>query len=360
MALIFSGCAHSQNKNLSMLDGQRPIQSLSEDDLKTELWKRAGIIFKKSVFYFPKVTTGNMLVGKLFIQKKPLGTGDRMDKQLQQTSLKDGDLFLGVNGVSFSTPSLNVNGKIGDAAVFLDADSLEMKIIIVDSQYLELRDRIILSSSLAKIGLVTVVDVAPKSWAEKFQIERGDVLIGNARLREVQNQRKWFLGLVRGKKKFLADDREFPLLGLNQVNHLFLEVFRDLGKFHDRDGDVMELVSYLRIPLVRNGNIHLRELFRHRFLGLGIELNCNGDCAKMAPAVIKIIPGSEAEKVGLRVNDLISDVNGRPVKNSAEVLSLTAKIGPGADMEFGVIRGLENLRFRVTIGWVDNSLVDNK
>ena len=87
-------------------------------------------------------------------------------------------------------------------------------------------------------------------------------------------------------------------------------------------------------------------------MGLGIDFGCRYNCGAITPIIARIVPDSEVEKAGLRAGDEIAAVNGKPVKTAGEVLELARKLGPGAGVEFKIMRGLETFEARITIGWV--------
>jgi serine protease Do len=66
--------------------------------------------------------------------------------------------------------------------------------------------------------------------------------------------------------------------------------------------------------------------------------------------VIKVLPGSPAEKAGLQPGDIILSYNGKPIKNATDLQFMVMKTKPGTEVEITVMRGEKKLTLKVKIG----------
>ena len=66
--------------------------------------------------------------------------------------------------------------------------------------------------------------------------------------------------------------------------------------------------------------------------------------------VLKVLPGSPAEKGGLQPGDIIVAVNGKPVKDSTDLQFEIMKTKPGTLIDITVLRGEKKLTLKVKIG----------
>jgi serine protease DegS len=72
--------------------------------------------------------------------------------------------------------------------------------------------------------------------------------------------------------------------------------------------------------------------------------------------VVKVIPGSPAEQVGIQPDDQILEINGQPVTTSAEILNVVASSRPGTELTVKVLRRGIPLVFSPRVG--DRSALD--
>jgi len=66
--------------------------------------------------------------------------------------------------------------------------------------------------------------------------------------------------------------------------------------------------------------------------------------------VLKVIPGSPADKAGLQPGDIILAVNHHPIKNASELQLLIMETPPGKDVTLTVLRGNKKLTIKVKVG----------
>lgn len=76
--------------------------------------------------------------------------------------------------------------------------------------------------------------------------------------------------------------------------------------------------------------------------------------------VSRVAPGSAAEKAGLRVGDVVTSLNGRPVTNSADLRNRVGLMGPGSKVELSVLRDGKETKVSTTLGEQDVAETDAK
>src|SRR6185312_5174641 len=65
--------------------------------------------------------------------------------------------------------------------------------------------------------------------------------------------------------------------------------------------------------------------------------------------VSSVTPGFPADKAGLKAGDVITSVNGKPVKDGDELVSIISAEKPGATIQLGYIRNGQNHTASVTV-----------
>jgi serine protease Do len=92
------------------------------------------------------------------------------------------------------------------------------------------------------------------------------------------------------------------------------------------------------------------------WLGINIQ-NLNQDLAEYfglvqtkGIIVAKVLPGSPADKAGIKSGDVITSFDGRPVKNTRELLSAVGQTEEGKTVSVGIRRKNRNIKVKVTVG----------
>jgi serine protease Do len=80
------------------------------------------------------------------------------------------------------------------------------------------------------------------------------------------------------------------------------------------------------------------------FLGVGLEE------AEGGAKVVTVYPKSPAAQVGLKVNDLVTQVNKKKVVDAESLTNAVGRHKPGAEIVLKVTRGKEKKEFKVTLG----------
>lgn len=103
------------------------------------------------------------------------------------------------------------------------------------------------------------------------------------------------------------------------------------------------------VNLVRGVMGEIIEHGRVRRGWLGVHVVGDPNRRFSAPVIGLIDPGSPAEKAGLRVGDLITELNGRPILTDQEALTQVAALPPGSDIQIRFRRGEKSLTARATL-----------
>ena len=82
---------------------------------------------------------------------------------------------------------------------------------------------------------------------------------------------------------------------------------------------------------------------------LGVHVIAEANRRFSAPVIGAIDPGSPAERAGLRVGDLITELNGRPILTDQEALTHVAALAPGSEVEIHARRGDQIVTVHATL-----------
>ncbi len=63
-----------------------------------------------------------------------------------------------------------------------------------------------------------------------------------------------------------------------------------------------------------------------------------------------LVRGGPAEKAGVKVGDILIEIDGAPVKNTASMLNMIAQIAPGSHAQFSFVRERKETRLKITVG----------
>lgn len=77
------------------------------------------------------------------------------------------------------------------------------------------------------------------------------------------------------------------------------------------------------------------------------------DVTRSGAQIVKITPGSPAEKAGVQAGDVIIGWNGKPVENSSSLMSRVRSVALGEDVDLTVVRNGKPMDLKVTFDQVD-------
>ena len=77
------------------------------------------------------------------------------------------------------------------------------------------------------------------------------------------------------------------------------------------------------------------------------------DVTRSGAQIVKITPGSPAEKSGLQVGDVIIGWNGEPVENSSSLMSRVRSVALGENVNLTIVRNGKSMDLKVTFDQVD-------
>jgi S1-C subfamily serine protease len=80
------------------------------------------------------------------------------------------------------------------------------------------------------------------------------------------------------------------------------------------------------------------------YLGVRLENGDNG------AQIVEVIPGSAADRAGLKVGDTIVSVTGKAIPDTAALVTTVGRHKAGDEIAMQVKRGEESLRIKVTLG----------
>ncbi len=155
----------------------------------------------------------------------------------------------------------------------------------------------------------------------------------------------------------LYKQREDATAGLIEIGAPTFQKLR--STYHDTD----DLEVQLRIErIVRTAYLDYHVYNRSGFLGINLqpyvasmEEHPRLPSGAVGVKVGRVIPGTAAERAGLKVDDVIFEVDGEPVRGEGmqviETFSATIRArGPGGKMKLTILRGLQQIPVDVTIG----------
>ena len=70
---------------------------------------------------------------------------------------------------------------------------------------------------------------------------------------------------------------------------------------------------------------------------------------KAGAFVNEVLEGGAADKAGVQAGDIITSINGKPIKSFGELRAMIATLGAGADIKLGIFRDGRNLTLDVTL-----------
>jgi serine protease Do len=75
--------------------------------------------------------------------------------------------------------------------------------------------------------------------------------------------------------------------------------------------------------------------------------------SNVSGALIKEVTEGPAKNAGIRVGDVVLEFNGKPVKNSAELIALVTRTTPGTTVPVKIVRGRKTQTLNITVAELD-------
>lgn len=180
---------------------------------------------------------------------------------------------------------------------------------------------------------IVVQEVTPDSPAAKAGLKKGDRIV-KLDDQEIQNAETFF-GAVKPKKPgdkvklgFVRDGKEQTLT----------------ATLAERPAPGAPGLPGLPGPARRPAflGVHTQPLTPDLKKRLNVEVESGA-------VVTAIVPNSPAAKAGLKRDDVISDVDDKPMKAPQDLRDAIQKAGPGKELAIGVIRGKEKLTVKAKL-----------
>lgn len=111
----------------------------------------------------------------------------------------------------------------------------------------------------------------------------------------------------------------------------------------------INMVNMVTEQLVAHGEVH-RGLIGAQTQDLDPDLaEAFGIKQRRGAVVVDVVSGSPAEKAGLKAGDVITEVNGKKVRNSSDVRTRIGLLRVGEKVTFGVVRNGKQLTLKATV-----------
>lgn len=120
------------------------------------------------------------------------------------------------------------------------------------------------------------------------------------------------------------------------------------------------LASYISTELINEGCVS------RGYLGVGIQ-DIDSVLAQSyglqedqrGALILTVDPDYPAAKAGLKVEDLIIDIDGHPIGNTSELRNLVATMKPGTEVHLTIIRDAKKRNYNITLGAMEESADQN-
>jgi serine protease Do len=90
-------------------------------------------------------------------------------------------------------------------------------------------------------------------------------------------------------------------------------------------------------------------------VGIGLQSDNNSELLKVYGAehgvfVSKVFPDTPAEKAGMKVEDVVTSINGKPINKGQDLIDIVADSEVGSTLKFGIIRDKKPMTLNIVVG----------
>lgn len=321
--------------------------------------ERAGLKLTETEIQIPSLTVERVAANAKFTQLLQLLPGADMRKAHQPATLNPGDILIGVNEKLLWQSADELLSAVRDVyqrksmitLQVLDSKTGALKNIFAGDKH-TLNDLTLKPQNKSKFSAIRVSDVRSESWAASHNLRSGDLIISKIQFRSAIIRRSRFPIVIKVSrsespvKETLTTDTQ----GLeNFLNLMFADV-KPYQPNHSPDG-VMGYATLLRLWRIRDNTMTHLELYKEKYVGLGVQFGCLPYCGKAEPVIRTIAADSPAQKALLEVNDLVISINGKKISNSWDALKAIRKLNYGDKIVCRVLRKNQLIDAETIIGW---------
>jgi hypothetical protein len=214
---------------------------------------------------------------------------------------------------------------------------------------------------IVQIGSEWNGDTAALEWLPWLYSTQVALVDGNAVTAEVIKGLASMPNLrdIRLSNGTLTGEELRNLASLKRIDRLELH-FIDIG---DQEGDLAALISLpIRQSLILTGtefDYEDAEVIEAEFGDLEFTFSRGGflgvQCNPNVPNCIinKVVPGSAADRAGLRETDQIVELGGNPIVRFEDLQEAVRKYKPGEDANIKILREGEEMTFEIDLGRMD-------
>ena len=90
-------------------------------------------------------------------------------------------------------------------------------------------------------------------------------------------------------------------------------------------------------------------------VGIGLQSDNNSELLKVYGAdhgvfVSKVFPDTPAEKAGMKVEDVVTSINGKPINKGQDLIDIVADSQVGSTLKFGIMRDKKAMTLNIVVG----------